>query len=615
MNPLAPLPVVVPLLAAALLVASSPVFKRWFSDTVAFLTAVVVLVLCLILAWQSREQTIVYWFGGWAPRMHEGREAAIGIGFVIDPLGAGLASLCALLMASALLFSWRYFAAVKTLYHALMLIFLAAMSGFCLTGDLFNLFVYFELMSVAGYALTGYKVEEESALEGAINFAVTNSIAGFMVLFGIGLLYGRTGALNMAQVGAALAAQTHADGLVIMALVLIFSGFFTKAAVIPLHFWLADAHAVAPTPVCVLFSGVMVEQGLYGAARIYWTIFHGAMAQHEAALRTVLLAAGTLTALAGGVLCLSQRHIKRLLASSTISHMGMMLLGFALLSPSGVAGVALYILGHGLVKGALFMGAGILLHRFSSVDEHDLYRRARRLIPAMIVFVVGGLALAGLPPFATALGKVQLEAAGEQIGCGWITAVLIAASVLTGAAVLRVAGHVFWGLGHRESLDQNEAPTESERRETTEEVQRTPWVMSATALTLLALGLAAGLWPGLREAAGRAAARFVDQPAYIDVVLRGGAVSRMPVAKESGSTMAELLYGLGSAAGAAALAALFLYHRLISAAWFQRLKELLKRASCRLNNLHSGNVADYVAWMVAALAGFAAGLLLLIKNG
>src|SRR5205823_7842205 len=136
---------------------------------------------------------------------------------------------------------------------------------FALTDDLFNLFVFFELMSVAAYALTGYRVEQPGVLQGALVFAVTNSIGAFVILIGIALLYGRTGALNLAQIGDALA-QGRLDGLVIGALVLLTVGFLVKAGAAPFHFWLADAYAVAPAPVGALLAGVMSDLGVHAIA-------------------------------------------------------------------------------------------------------------------------------------------------------------------------------------------------------------------------------------------------------------------------------------------------------------------------------------------------------------
>jgi multicomponent Na+:H+ antiporter subunit D len=135
--------------------------------------------------------------------------------------------------------------------------------------------------------------------KGALNFAITNSIGAFLVLSGIALLYGHTGALNPAQLGRALA-EAPVDRLVVVAFVLLLVGFLVKAAVVPFHSWLADAYALAPTPVCVLLAGVTSELGLYAVARIYWTAFSGPLGPHGPGLQTLLLGAAVLTALLGG---------------------------------------------------------------------------------------------------------------------------------------------------------------------------------------------------------------------------------------------------------------------------------------------------------------------------
>ncbi|MDQ3925665.1 MAG: NADH-quinone oxidoreductase subunit D, partial [Actinomycetota bacterium] len=317
------LPVALPLLVAAALAATATWFPwRRGADVVALGTAVAVTVLCVLLLVRSTGDTIVYWFGGWEPR--DG--IALGISFTIDPIGAGLAAFAGLLMSAALIVSWRHFGSVGQVFHALMLVFLAALVGFALSGDLFNMFVFFELMSISAIALTGYEIDERPAINGSLNFAITNTIGGFLVLSGIALIYGRTGALNLAQIGETLASSST-DRLIIVAFTLLVAGFFVKAAVVPFHFWLADAYAVAPTSVCILFAGVMSELGLYAIARIYWTAFSGVLGPQEVELQAILVGTGIVTALIGAIMCFLQHHLKRLLAFANVSFVGLFLIG------------------------------------------------------------------------------------------------------------------------------------------------------------------------------------------------------------------------------------------------------------------------------------------------
>ncbi len=177
-----------------------------------------------------------------------------------------------MLVVAALVYSWRYFKDAEAHFHALVLLFLAGMTGFALSGDLFDMFVYFELMGAVAYALTGFRIEEPQAVQGALAFGVINSLGAYITLFGIGLLYARTGALGLAPLAVALAAHPQ-DALVGVAAALVTTGFLVKGALAPFHFWLDDAHAVAPTPICVLFSGIMVEFGLYATGRVGAVVF------------------------------------------------------------------------------------------------------------------------------------------------------------------------------------------------------------------------------------------------------------------------------------------------------------------------------------------------------
>jgi multicomponent Na+:H+ antiporter subunit D len=607
MTSLAPLPVVAPLGAAAVLAALNAWLPRRLADTLAIATSAATLVICWLLMRAAQVQPVTYWFGGWTPRSG----VAVGIAFAFGPLSAGLAAFAALLVLAAFIFSLQYFESVGTLYHALMLVFLGAMCGFCLTGDLFNLFVFFELMSAAAFALCGYKNEEPQSMEGALNFGVTNTVGAFFTLTGVALLYGKTGALNLAQMGRTLNGKV--DALVIVAFIFVVCGFLVKGAIVPFHFWLADAHAVAPTPVCILFSGVMVELGLYAVARVYWTLIAApasALDPQHSSLRGLLLVMGAITAVVGALMAFGQRHIKRLLAFSTVSHVGLMLLGIALLSAEGLAGAAQYVIGHGCVKGALFIVSGMLLHRFGSVDEHELHGKGTACRATAILFAVAGLALAGLPPFAGFNGEHTIEAAAEQASQTWVIWVLLFASALTGAAVLRVAGRVFWGLGKHETAEKRGAQRIPEQSETGGQHRIIPATMFAPAVALLAIALAGGLLPSFHNLTARGAAEFVNTSGYRDHVLENSmaVVSGVP---EVPTEFAEVWSSLAGCLCAVLLAAFSL-----SRYWPQRQQPYIApiaRALLTLRRLHSGHVGDYVAFIALGAAVYGGVLLWLAR--
>jgi multicomponent Na+:H+ antiporter subunit D len=314
----------------------------------------------------------------------------------------------------------------------------------------------------------------------------------------------------------------------------------------------------------MLFSGVMVELGVYAVARTYLTGL--AHAVPAAPVRTALIVFGSAAALLGGVMCVLQRHIKRLLAYSTVSHVGLLLVGLGLLRADALAGAAWYLIGHAGVKAGLFVGAGALLNRYETVDEHDLHGRGRSMHLTSAIFLLGGVGLAGLPPSGTWAGKALIEEEGGH----WILALGIIASALTAGAVLRVWLRVFHGVGQRLPGTEDHHDPETEVR-----LSRLPWTMLAPGLLLVIAGLLLGLLPG--------------------AVLGHAVAPLLPGAEPAPWTVKSVVSGLPAVALAFGIAVL-------------GVRGHLPRATV-LHRLHSGHVGDYVAWLLAGVALF--GVLLL----
>ena len=564
-----PVPVAAPLIIAGLLLAIGHYLPRRAPDIVAVLTCLATAAICVLLAREAAHAPITYWFGNWTPRPN----LTIGIGFRVDLAGAILAGFIATLFALTMLFAWGLFADTHEHFHVLMLLFMAGMIGFVLTHDLFNLFVWFEVMSVAGFALTAAMLRP-SALEGALNFTIVNTLGAYLILSGIGLIYARAGALDFS----AIAANLHADDAVALAgFALVSAGLLIKAAQVPFHFWLADAHAVAPSPVSVIFSGAMVSLGLFGVARLIWPAYAASPTVQHAA-HTLLAGMGAASALVGAAMALLQRHIKRLLAFSTIAHVGIMLIGVSTLTRQGLAGTLGYMLGHGLVKGALFMLAGILMARCRGIDDITIRGRGRAIWPAGIAMAAAGLLLGGLPIGLLDGGASAIVAAAP----GWAVPFIVVGIGGTGGAVLRVTGRVFLGWGRVAGAEAT-APTEDE----VEGNDRPLWLMLLPALIMVILALALPAAPRLAHAA---AAQFtLGVPPGLEAA--------------EGSTAAWLAFGL------TLILAIYQLFRGAISPTLRRLAGLATAPiSVGLQAVHSGMVGDYLLWTVLGLLLFAAAL-------
>ncbi|WP_030293691.1 complex I subunit 5 family protein [Streptomyces katrae] len=587
---LLPLAVAIPLIGAVLLAVAGRWLPRLGCDLLATATAAAGLG-CLVALWPHTADRAAARIGG--------HPADIGIVLLADPLGTGLALLAAVLVLAVIVYSWRYFdepAGDRAgVFPALILLFEAGMVGFALTADLFNAFVFFELMSVAAFALTGYRIEDPRPLQGALTFGIVTSFAAYGSLLGIAMLYARTGELNLARLGERLDGQPT-DALTVVAFVLVVTAFLVKAAAAPFHFWLPDAHAVAPTPVCMLMSGVMVELGVYGAARVYWAVFSGPGGIPHTAFRATFVAVGVVTALLGALMCWPQRHLKRMLAFSTVSHVGLFLVGVALLTPAGTGATAVYVAGHGCAKAALFGLCGVLLDQYGSVDEHGLHGKARAHRAVGLLFALGALVLAGLPPFGAGLGK----ALGEEAAGHALLPVFLLTSAVTGAALLRATARIFWGAGPPPRTAPADAETTGEGEEpevrAARQSPRPPMV--AVPAALLLLGLLVGTVPAVAESLGHGAELFTDRAGYAAAVggdrLRGGAAPEAVATQWTG-------VGAGLGVASAALACLLAG----AALWWPggaALRRVAAAGVLPLRRLHSGLVGDYLAWLAVGMA-------------
>lgn len=449
-----PIPVVLPLLMAAVLA----VFRRLPRPAAIFLAmATTVAVGCVAVAllnYSRAEPLIVYWFSA-APRQ---AGEAPGFGFTIDPAGAMLILLGSILATAALGLS----AGARD--DSLILLFLAAMNGCAATGDLASLFVFFEVMSAAAWALCRHTRRR---------FAWWTTAGGALVLLGSVMVYGRASVLNLAQIGRTLAGQ--GDIMMAVAFTLIACGFCLQAVVVLVG--ALPAERLAATP---LLGGLMGEIALYCATRVYWTIFSGAIAPGH--VRGVFEVLGAGLAIAGALLCFRAQALKRLLTYCTVAQAGVLLLGIGLLSPQALAGAEIYVMGYSLLMGGLLLSGRI--------------ETGHTLFPALVA--VGAAGLAGIPPFATFRGAMMLGGAAQAASAVWIEWLVFAVSAAMAGTLFRFAARAF-------QARRRAAPL------------RTATAIPAMALIVVA-GLA-GLAPRLTGAALAAAIHVEDRDGYASRVL------------------------------------------------------------------------------------------------
>lgn len=380
---------------------------------------------------------VSYPLGGWPP--------PYGIELVFDGVAA-LIPVLAALVGMILITARRYVQATvpasrHSLFYALVLINLGGMNGFVAAADLFNLFVFMEVFSISAYALVAMARGPVAALA-ALKYLLVGAVSSLLVLLAVALLHAQTGSLNMADI-ASLLATAEAPGAATLALGCLMVGFLVKAAIFPLHFWLPDAHASAPSPVSALLSGLVVKMGIVGLIRTR-LLFAEAGVVALTLPDTLLVWLGVIAILAGAVLAMVQRELKLMLAYSTVANMGYIALGLGLASPAAVSGALAHTVYHATIKTGLFLTAGAVLLGTGLSRVDDLRGLGQRMPMTSGALVLGLLAATGIPPTAGFVGKWQIAIGALQADRPWVIAVILAGALLTLGWAIRVINSLFF---------------------------------------------------------------------------------------------------------------------------------------------------------------------------
>lgn len=404
-----PLAVIVPLGSGVMTPAVSrgDVRRAWrWAVMASVLTACVTLALVVRVA---DEGPFSYPFGGWEP--------PYGIELRFDEVSA-LAFVVAFLGALAVIFSGRY--AERSLdpvripyYYALLLLDIAGLIGFSVTGDMFNMFVFMEIVSLSSYALVAVSGERIAEMA-AFKYLVLGAISSLLMLFSIGMLYGVTGTLNLADLAQRLG-NVEAAVTVAVAIALMVAGFMVKSALFPLHVWLPDAHAIAPSPVSAVLSGLVVKVGLLGTFRLYQVAYRAGVVD-LGGLDQVLVWLGAISIVMGAFFAIFQDDIKMMLAYSTISNVGYIVMGIGLVSHYSMIGAAVHIFNHAIIKSALFLAAGAIIHQTGYRRLSDLKGAGRGMPLTAAALSVGAVSIVGIPPTAGFLCKWYIALGAFEAG-------------------------------------------------------------------------------------------------------------------------------------------------------------------------------------------------------
>ncbi len=489
MNSLIPLFVILPLAAAFLNLVFGRLIK-WFPKA---LTPIVLLFLTglslyFILSWDS----VIYShkIGGWGPD----KNIPIAIYFVLDGLSILLLSIINLLGFLSIFYTISYikkFTGVRNFY-TLFCIMVTGMNGVVLAGDIFNLFVFMEIAAISSYALVAFGVEKDE-LEASYKYMVLGGLASLFILFNIALLYWYTKSLNIADISRILEAGTN-KRLVIFIQVMFIAGFGLKAAMIPFHAWLPDAHSSAPSPVSAMLSGVLIKAiGVYVLIRLFFNMF---TISYEIALTITVI--GTLSMVIGVLLAIGQWDMKRLLAYHSISQMGYVIIavgiGMLILAKDGnrswaalsITGGLFHLANHAVFKGLLFLNAGAVEYATGTRNLKELGGLSASMPVTSSTSLGASMAISGIPPFNGFFSKLIIIIAAAKAQYYLLTFLAISVSIITLASFLKLQKKTFYGKSKNRKLKN---------------IKEVPFTMcfSMIVLALLCIALSLLVMPGIRE--------------------------------------------------------------------------------------------------------------------
>jgi multicomponent Na+:H+ antiporter subunit D len=450
------------------------------------------------------EAPFVYKVGGWLPPW--------GILLVSDGLSALMLVVINFIGFLAIIFSLKYMTTytAKPKYYSLFLLMIAGMNGVVITGDLFNLYVFLEIASIASYALVGFGCEREE-LEASFKYLILGGVASTAVLFGIAFLYSMTGTLNMPD----LASQLEMVGInraVGFVIALFIMGFGLKASAVPFHAWLPDAHPSAPAPISAMLSGVLIKAlGVYTIMRI---MFH--VIGRNPMVATILMFLGALSMVVAGLLAIGQQDFKRMLAYSSISQMGYVLIGIGLALNPGVdalaaamalLGALFHLVNHAIFKSLLFLCSGAVEYRTGTRDLGKLGGLIRKMPVTSVTCSIGSLSIAGIPPFNGFWSKLLIIMALLKGGYFVYGAIAVAVGFVTLIYFVKLQRETLFG----------KIP------EALAKVREAPFAMTLPLVILALLCIALGIVYPMVEGQLLQAAKdtLLDKMAFVNLLLGG----------------------------------------------------------------------------------------------